>query len=241
MDGDLQHDPGDIPRLLEASRRGYDLVATYRVRRVEKAHRKLITWFGNRINRFLTGFDILDFGSTFRVIDAHLLDELKDWQGRVHYNTPMLYANARRVTQLSITQHGRAFGRGKWTFAMFLTYNLDFVTASSKLTQFFLGISLAGFLAGVTLYTLKLLHFVENVAPISAPGYILLASIQLALLAVVWREVIQAQKLAKGTPPFVIRTVWSDGLAPSDVRPAAPGSLMTAVESSQTASYKARL
>ena len=217
MDGDLQCDPGDIPILLEASRRGHDLVATYRVRRYEGIRRKVITWVGNRINRYLTGLDILDFGSVFRVIDTRIIDELKDWQGHVHYNTPMLYACAKNVVQLPITQHQRVLGKSKWTFAMFLSYNLDFMTASSRLTELFLGLSFVGILAGFTLYTLKLLHIFENVEAVSAPAYIFLSSLQLALLGVIWREVIQSQKFAKGAPPFVIRAVWWDNEAPADV------------------------
>jgi glycosyltransferase involved in cell wall biosynthesis len=232
MDGDLQHDPGDIPTLLAARSQGYDLVATYRERREEGVRRKLVTWFGNRINRFFTDLDIWDFGSVFRVIDAHIINELKDWQGRVHYNTPMLYACAKRVVQLPITQYKRMFGRSKWTLANFIVYNLDFLITSSKLTRLFLGISLLGLLAGLSLYTLKLLHIFEKVEAVSAPAHILLASLQLALLAVVWREVIEAQKLAKGTPPFVIRTIWSDDLVPSDVKPACLGAPADAVESS---------
>jgi glycosyltransferase involved in cell wall biosynthesis len=209
MDGDLQHAPEDIPSLLEHSLRGYDMVATYRANRAEGAKRKVITWLGNRINRFLTGLDILDFGSTFRVVDRHVLEELKDWQGRVHYNTPMLYAGSKRVIQLPITQHKRRHGQSKWTLNMFIIYNLDFVTASSKLTQFFLMISLVGFVTGLLLYIFKTLNIFENVQAVSAPAYIFLGSLQLALLAIVWREIIEAQKFAKGSPPFIIRAVWA--------------------------------
>jgi glycosyltransferase involved in cell wall biosynthesis len=218
MDGDLQHDPEDIPRLLEHSFRGYDMVATYRANRAEGMKRKLITWFGNRINRFLTGMNILDFGSTFRVVDCHVLEELKDWQGRVHYNTPMLYAGSKRLIQLPITQHKRQYGRSKWTLNMFLIYNLDFVTASSKLTQFFLVISLIGCLAGAFLYTIKILNIFENVQAASAPAYILLSSLQLGLLSIVWREIIEAQKFAKGTPPFLIKAVWWEGAQLQDAK-----------------------
>ena len=39
MDGDLQNDPADIPRLLEKLEEGYDLVAGYRRRRQDRLHR----------------------------------------------------------------------------------------------------------------------------------------------------------------------------------------------------------
>ena len=209
MDGDLQHDPSDIGRLLQFAEKGNDLVATYREERGEGLRRKVITAVGNRVNRFLTGLDVRDFGSAFRLIDARILDELRDLQGRVHYNTPMLYAAARRVVQIPIVQHPREHGASKWTLAMFVSYNLDFVTVSPRLTQLMLTGSFLAFLSGVVLYGIHLLNLVENVEAASAPAFIMLSSLQLALLAIVWREVIETQKLAQGKPPFVIRRIWS--------------------------------
>jgi glycosyltransferase involved in cell wall biosynthesis len=208
MDGDLQHDPADIPRLLEAGRK-HDLVATYREKREEGLKRRLVTFVGNRVNRFLTGLPVRDFGSFFRVVDWRLIDGLRDRDGLVHYNTPALYASARRLTQVPITQHRRAFGGTKWTFAMFVSYNLDFVTASPRLTHLLLGTSMIGFMVGITLYALKLAGVVHQVEAASAPAIIALGSMQLAVLGVVWREVIQAQKFAKGVRPFAVRRVWT--------------------------------
>lgn len=219
MDGDLQHDPADIATLLEYARRGHDLVATWRAHRAEPLRRRAVTWIGNRVNRFLTGLDIRDFGSTMRVIDARIVDGLRDRYDMVYYNTPALYAGARRIVQVPVTQHRRAFGQTKWTFAMFVAYNLDFVTASPRLAHILLFASFAGALTGLTLYTLKLARVFEHVEAISAPAAILLSCVQLALLAVVWREVIQAQRFAKGMMPYRIRRVWSVEDVATDARP----------------------
>lgn len=208
MDGDLQHDPAEIPRLVGLAREGHDLVATWRARRAEPLKRRIVTFVGNHVNRFLTGLDVRDFGSTFRVIDARIVDGLRDHHGLVHYNTPALYAAARRPVQVPITQHERAFGSTKWTLAMFVSYNLDFVTASPRFVHVVLGFALLGMLAGAALYALKLTGAVERIEAASAPAMIAVSSLQLALTAVVWREVIQAQRLAKGVRPFAIRNVW---------------------------------
>jgi undecaprenyl-phosphate 4-deoxy-4-formamido-L-arabinose transferase len=219
MDGDLQHDPADIAALLDHARRGHDLVATWRARRAEPLRRRAVTWIGNRVNRFLTGLDVRDFGSTLRVIDARIVDGLRDRYGVVSYNTPALYAGARRIVQIPVVQHRRAFGQTKWTFAMYVAYNLDFVTASPRLTHILLSASFAGALTGLALYTLKLAGVFEHVDAISAPAAILLSCLQLALLAVVWREVIQAQRFAKGMMPYRIHRVWSVEDVETDVRP----------------------
>jgi glycosyltransferase involved in cell wall biosynthesis len=210
MDGDLQHDPADIPRLLAAARAGADLVATVRTKREEPLKRRAVTWVGNRVNRFLTGLDVKDFGSFFRVVDARIVEGLKDRDGLVHYNTPALYASARRLVQEPITQHRRAFGSTKWTFSMFVSYNLDFVTASPRLTHLLLFTAMGGFVAGMTLYVLKLAGVLHAVEAASAPAIIALGSLQVAILGVIWREVIQAQRFAKGVRPFAIRRIWTE-------------------------------
>lgn len=218
MDGDLQHDPRDIPRLLGMAQKDHDLVATYRTVREDSVKRRIITWVGNRMNLLLTGLDVRDFGSTFRVLGARLVDALRDGTGRVHYNTPLLYALARRPVQLPITQHKRAFGSTKWTLAMFVAYNLDFLTASLRLVHLFLALSFLAIVAATVLYSLKLLGVFTHVEAASAPAMMGLSAVQLALLAVVWREVIQAQRFAKGLPPFVIHQIWSSGDTVGDAR-----------------------
>lgn len=209
MDGDLQHDPADIPSLLEPARAGADLVATYRAKREEVLKRRIITWVGNRVNRLLTGLDVKDFGSFFRVIDGRIVDGLKDRDGLVHYNTPALYAAAKKLVQVPVTQHRRAFGSTKWTFAMFVSYNLDFVAVSPVFIQLLLFTSMIAFFVGLTLYVLKVAGVLHQVEAASAPAIIVLGSMQLAIIGVVWREVIQAQKFAKGMRPYTIQRVWT--------------------------------
>src|SRR5690606_21543633 len=59
MDGDLQNDPGDIPRLVERVGEGYDLVAGYREKRQDRLiTRKVPSWVANRIIRKITGVPI---------------------------------------------------------------------------------------------------------------------------------------------------------------------------------------
>ena len=102
---------------------------------------------------------------------------------------------------------------------MFVSYNLDFVTASSRLTHLLLTTGFLGLAAGLVLYVLKLLEISRDVQAISAPAAILLSSLSLVVMAVIWREVIQAQRFAKGVPPFLIRRIWSTGTVPGDSHP----------------------
>lgn len=209
MDGDLQHDPNDIKRLIEESKKGHDLVATYRQRREDTAMRLCITWVGNRINRYATGVPIKDFGSGYRMFSSSLLDMLTDDRGYVHYNTPALYVYARSMIEIPIVQSSRPHGSSKWSITSFILFNLDFFLHAKKTTQVLFTLGLLGIMTGSVLYSLSLLGFGEA-RSISAPITICFTSFLSMLLAVIWREVLQTQRFALGLPAFIIKDVWMD-------------------------------
>lgn len=210
LDGDLQHDPQDIRRLVAEIAHGHDLVATYRDRREETNFRLAVTWVGNRVNRYLTGQPIRDFGSAYRLFSARLLDMMTDGSGYVHYNTPALYVNARSGVELPITQFRRRYGASKWDLISLIQYNLDFLIHSKKVTQVLLNIGALGILIGAGLYISSLVGFAEPARAITAPISIVFTSFLVMLLAVIWREVMQTQRYARGQPPFLIAGIWQD-------------------------------
>ena len=178
--------------------------------------RKLITFIGNKVNRFLIGAEIKDFGSAFRMISSNILIMLTDSNGYVHYNTPAIYLNAKKQVEIPITQHRREHGSSKWTFLAFILLNLDFIAVSPRVTQLLLALSGIGGLVGVILYVLFQIGVFEDVLAISAPVSIAFTSFTLAMLAVVWREIIELMKVTKGVPQFLISAIWSDGVAECD-------------------------
>ena len=74
MDGDGQHRPEDIPRLLAKLDEGYDMVVGARVSRKSQAglHRAAANGFYNRFASWMTGHEVLDLTSGFRVVKASL-------------------------------------------------------------------------------------------------------------------------------------------------------------------------
>lgn len=210
LDGDLQHDPNDITRLLKEIANGHDLVATYREKREETRLRLFITWCMNRVNRYATGVKIRDFGSGYRLFNANLLDMITDQNGYVYYNTPALYIYARSVVEVPITQSRRAHGSSKWTIDAFILFNLDFFLHSKKATQILFTAGIFGIFSGVFLYTVSLLGITEA-RSISAPITIAFTSFLVILLGIVWREVLRTQRFALGLPPFIIRSIWCAG------------------------------
>jgi glycosyltransferase involved in cell wall biosynthesis len=79
LDADGQHDPADLPALLEAARQGDDFVIGSRIARPEEtpAVRYRTNEIGSRILTRMTGHDVEDGQSGYRVIAADLLRRLK--------------------------------------------------------------------------------------------------------------------------------------------------------------------
>jgi len=221
MDGDLQHDPKDISRLLQETKNGHDLVATYRARREETALRLLITWIANKVNRIATGVPVRDFGSGYRLFSTRLLDMLTDQRGHVHYNTPALYLYARSLVEIPIVQSKRPYGSSKWSMTSFILFNLDFFLHAKKTTQILFTLGFIGGIIGCLLYISSFLGFGEARA-ISAPITICFTSALSILLAIIWREVLQTQRFALGLPAFLIHCVWKNsenGVPSPDSKP----------------------
>ena len=75
MDGDLQHDPADIPLFLEKISEGYDIVSGWRKRRIDNFWlRRFPSRIANWLMAKLSGVDIHDFGTTFKAYRREILE-----------------------------------------------------------------------------------------------------------------------------------------------------------------------
>ena len=121
-----------------------------------------------------------------------------------------LYINARAGVELPITQFRRRYGASKWDLISLIQYNLDFLIHSKKITQVLLNIGMLGIFIGIGLYISSQVGFAEPARAITAPISIAFTSFLVMLLAVIWRDVMQTQRYARGQPPFLIAGVWQD-------------------------------
>lgn len=224
MDGDLQHDPADIPRFLAHRGSGADLIASYREKRQESLRRKLITAVINRTNRALLGVRLSDFGSAYRLIRHEIIVLLKDRAGYVHYNTPDLFNKARQYIEIPIIQGRRHSGASKWTLLMFVMFNLDIIVTAMRPVLLAVWGSALGVVVGIALYLLYLVGATSQVQALTGPASIILLSLLMFMLSVVWRELIRARQLALGTPMFLIRAVHSSGGMEARPRSSEPSS-----------------
>jgi glycosyltransferase involved in cell wall biosynthesis len=90
MDGDLQHDPADIPLFLEKIAEGYDIVSGWRKRRIDNLWlRRIPSRCANWLMAKLSGVHIHDFGTTFKAYRREVLEQVPLY-GELHRFIPAL-------------------------------------------------------------------------------------------------------------------------------------------------------
>ena len=90
MDGDLQHDPAEIPAFLTKIEEGYDIVSGWRSHRIDNLLlRKIPSRCANWLMAKLSGVDIHDFGTTFKAYRGDLLRQLPLY-GEMHRFIPAI-------------------------------------------------------------------------------------------------------------------------------------------------------
>ena len=125
MDGDLQHDPEEIPRFLEKIEEGFDLVSGWRyARRDHWLMRQFPSRVANWMMAKLSGIDLHDFGTTFKAYKREIIQEIQLY-GELHRFIPALAGSAgARITEVPITDLDRKSGKSNYgigrTFRVFL-------------------------------------------------------------------------------------------------------------------------
>jgi glycosyltransferase involved in cell wall biosynthesis len=90
MDGDLQHDPADIPLFLEKIAEGFDIVSGWRKTRIDNLWlRRIPSRCANWLMAKLSGVNIHDFGTTFKAYRREILDQVPLY-GELHRFIPAL-------------------------------------------------------------------------------------------------------------------------------------------------------
>src|SRR5271170_6471186 len=90
MDGDLQHDPSEIPEFVAKLEEGYDVVSGWRKERIDNfVMRRIPSRCANWLMAKLSGVDIHDFGTTFKAYRREILGQVPLY-GELHRFIPAL-------------------------------------------------------------------------------------------------------------------------------------------------------
>jgi len=114
LDGDLQNDPADIPRLLAALEDGADLVCGYRTNRRDTRVKKITSCVANFVRSRFVGDGVRDTGCTLKAMRRPCAEALVPFKG-VHRFIPALIKNAGfRVVEIPVNHRARQFGVSKY-------------------------------------------------------------------------------------------------------------------------------
>lgn len=167
MDGDLQNDPADIPRLLEAIEDA-DLVSGWRKKRKDPFFsRRFPSIVANWLIGKVTGVRIHDYGCSLKAYRRDVVKNLKLY-GEMHRFIPALASwYGVKIKEIEVTHHPRYRGKSKYGITRTIKVLLDLVTVkflhsfSTKPIQFFgpIGVlfMILGFLIVGYLFLIKIL------------------------------------------------------------------------------------
>ena len=115
MDGDLQNDPADIPRLLEELDRGHDIVCGWRRDRKDRVFtRQLPSRIGNRLINWVTGARIHDTGCSLKAYRGWVVRSLDLYSDMHRFIAALAIGLGARVSELPVRHHARQAGKSKY-------------------------------------------------------------------------------------------------------------------------------
>jgi len=128
MDGDLQNDPTDIPRLLEVLNQGHDIVTGWRKKRKDEGARVFVSKVANRIMARVMGVAVRDSGCSLKAYRAPLIKSMPLY-GEMHRFIPALSVlGGARLAQIEVKHHPRQFGVSKYGFSRIYKVFLDIMS-----------------------------------------------------------------------------------------------------------------
>ena len=194
MDGDLQHDPDEIPSFLAKLEEGYDVVSGWRARRGDNfVMRRIPSRAANWLMATLSGVTIHDFGTTFKAYRREVIQNIPLY-GEMHRFIPALASwYGASICEIPISNPAREFGKSHYGISRTFRVFFDLMTIRFLLKymtrplHFFGTIGALGMATGSALaawlLALKLLtgqHIMDQHGPIFViAGILILAGIQM--------------------------------------------------------------
>jgi glycosyltransferase involved in cell wall biosynthesis len=128
MDGDLQHEPEDIPRLVAKLEEGYDIVSGWRQNRQDGFLRTFPSRVANKLMAKASGVAIHDFGTTFKAYRREVLERIPIY-GQMHRFIPaMASIEGALIAEVPIEDKPRAAGKSHYGLSRTFRVMFDILT-----------------------------------------------------------------------------------------------------------------
>jgi len=149
MDGDLQHDPAEIPNFVAKMEEGYDIVSGWRLERTDNwLTRRLPSLVANWLMSKVSHVKVHDFGTTFKAYRREVIKEIQLY-GELHRFIPALASGCgATIAEIPITNIPRQNGKSNYGLSRTFRVLLDLINIkflldySTRPLQFFGGIGL---------------------------------------------------------------------------------------------------
>jgi len=219
MDGDLQNDPADIPKLLSRID-DFDLVSGWRKERKDPyLSRRLPSMAANWLISRVTGVRLHDYGCSLKAYRREVVKSLRLY-GEMHRFIPAVASwYGVSVTEVETTHHPRLRGKSKYGISRTVKVMLDLITVkflqsfSTKPIQFFgplgLGCGLTGFTLSLYLSARKIL-FGESIGgrPLLLLSILLIiVGIQLIGMGLISEMLVRVYHESQKKPIYVIKEI----------------------------------
>ena len=220
MDGDLQHDPAEIPNFIEKLEEGYDVVSGWRKERIDNfIMRRIPSRCANWLMAKLSGVDIHDFGTTFKAYRREVITNIPLY-GEMHRFIPALAAwYGATICEIPIKNVHRERGKSHYGIGRTFRVFFDLLTIRflikymSRPLHFFgvfgaLGI-MAGSAIGAAMLMLKILHPHQNVMDVHGPlfvvgGVLIVSGIQLLAIGLLGELQVRHYFTSQHPTPYTI-------------------------------------
>src|SRR5438093_5422195 len=128
MDGDLQHDPAEIPAFIAKLSEGYDIVSGWRFQRQDRWFtRRVPSRVANWLMAKLCGLELHDFGTTFKAYRREVIKELQLY-GELHRFIPALASwSGATIAEIPIKNLTRGSGKSHYGLSRTITVLLDLI------------------------------------------------------------------------------------------------------------------
>jgi dolichol-phosphate mannosyltransferase len=218
LDGDLQHPPELIPRLVEEWQAGYKVVNTVRIDAEETTFFKRISsrWF-YRVFSFLSGLPVAPGASDFRLVDRAVVDVIT----RMHDAQPFLRGFVQWAdfpsTSLAYQAQPRHAGSTKYNLVKMLRFSVGAVVSFSSLPLkigVWIGVA-TSFLAGLEIIYILVEHFRGHTVPGWASVLTVVSfmfGVLFFLLGIIGTYLSDIHETLKGRPRYIIRETVGQAL-----------------------------
>jgi dolichol-phosphate mannosyltransferase len=115
IDGDLQNDPADIPKLIAEIERGADLVCGYRAQRKDTAVKRITSRVANFVRSRFTKDGVRDTGCTLKAMKRECIAALVPFKGMHRFIPALVKGAGYRLVEVPVNHRPRKFGQSKYS------------------------------------------------------------------------------------------------------------------------------